>query len=119
MSNECSTRWMDFMDFLDDIKKPDSSRPAVTILTAVPCGLVAPVSTVYAPLIDPVSFKAEDGSYCTSCLYTTGEFVDPKLFTRESFVNHLMDCRVRPRREYWDVTSEFRLELDLGSSECE
>jgi hypothetical protein len=80
-------------------KRNKTVRSSVTIISAVPGRYWAAMSTVFAPLIDPVSSQVEQGFYCTSCLHTRRY---QELFTREEFFKHLKNCRVRPFMEYWN-----------------
>jgi hypothetical protein len=115
VSKEDLERISDRVDFEWDMRKQDPTRPSITAISAVPKRNVRPMSTVFSPLIDPKSSQVEQGFYCTSCLYTT---YDQDLFTRDSFLDHLKDCRVRPFEISWN-TFYGSLKLDFEGSGCD
>lgn len=77
-----------------DLERKDLSRPLITTISEpAPEEIRMHMCVVFAPWIDSSSSQTEQGFYCTSCLYSSEQNL---LFTRETFLEHLEYCRVRP-----------------------
>jgi hypothetical protein len=75
---------------------PDPRRPRITTVhNFFPGSLKTHMCVVFAPW-SPADLNAtapEQGLFCTTCLYTERQNT---LYTRESFKEHLQECRVGP-----------------------
>ena len=97
---ESFERWEDCFYFECNMRTPDPNRPSVTVIPAVPTGYASSMATVFAPWVDPVSSQVEQGVYCAACRHTKYK---EELFTTESFLDHLKDCRVGPIEFFSDI----------------
>jgi hypothetical protein len=74
----------------------DPTRTDITVLNdPTPDNYRVSMAVVFAPWIDASESHAERGYYCTLCLQTDERLQD-LLYTKDMFLEHLKECRVRP-----------------------
>jgi hypothetical protein len=90
--------WLDYVEDRDDfLPYPDPSRDEVTVLEyPAPEILRLHMCVVFVPWLVDASLSSEleeESLFCSNCLYTESQ---DEIYTKDSFREHLKDCRVRP-----------------------
>jgi hypothetical protein len=85
----------------EQMLKQDPNREAVTVIHHDPLHfeLRKHMAAVIAYWPDATGMTAEQGVFCSICLRTRSQ---DRLYTRDTFLEHLKDCRVRPKSILWD-----------------
>ncbi|KAF2188999.1 hypothetical protein K469DRAFT_564867 [Zopfia rhizophila CBS 207.26] len=85
---DCPSR----LDRAFDMTSPSRDREDVTVVhDPLPEFLHARMATVFAPWPDSTGSRAEQGVFCSLCLLTWSQ---NRVYTRDTFLEHLRDCRV-------------------------
>jgi hypothetical protein len=75
--------------------KQNPNREAVTVVHGpLNFMLRRHMAVVIAPWPDPTALKAKQGVFCSTCLGTESQ---DRFYTRDTYSEHLKDCRVGPR----------------------
>ena len=77
-----------------DMARRDPNREAVTVVQG-PLNMMLRehMTVVIAPWPDSTGLNVEHGILCSTCLGTSRQ---DRIFSRDTFLEHLKDCRVRP-----------------------
>lgn len=89
-----SDQTIEQMDRAYDMLYPNRNLEDVTVVhDPLPKFLQPHMATVYAPWPDSTGSRAEQGVFCSLCLLTRSQ---NRVYTRDTFLEHFRDCRVRP-----------------------
>ena len=76
------------------LTQQDSTPDEIAVLKdPTPEGLRLHMCVVFAPWMEEAFEKPEEGVFCACCCYTLEQ---DRLYTNDSFNEHLRDCHVRP-----------------------
>jgi hypothetical protein len=71
----------------------DPHRDELTVMqTPINLGLLRQMCVVFAPWPDSTGLSAEQGLFCSTCLYTEKQAM---LYMKETSLEHLKHCRVQ------------------------
>jgi hypothetical protein len=92
---------------LDDMTSHDISREDITVVRDRPPDfMMAHICVVFAPWLSSDLSHVEQGLYCTNCLYNRPNL----LYTEETILEHLKDCRVGTT--IWDWNNMIIFNMD-------